>query len=235
VSIADMTEKERDRYWSYVAKTDGCWAWTGLTDPNGRARFSLDAKPELAHRVAWFLATGEVPTLPVSRSCGNFGCVNVEHMTIGAQKLHTRPIAERFWEKVKKLDGDGACWVWTGCRNRLGYGSLNIDQVPRPAHRVSWFLSTGAWPGDGMFVCHRCDNPSCINPDHLFLGTNADNVADMDRKGRRVNANQRISYDRQADAVRRFMGGERQAAIARDLGVSQASISKYVARSRKSS
>lgn len=96
------------------------------------------------------------------------------------------PIAARF--ASFHTVGDG-CWVWQGSKNRDGYGLFMRDGRRRPgrrcerASRVSWELHRGPIPR-GLWVLHKCDNPSCVNPDHLFLGTVQDNVADMMRKGR---------------------------------------------------
>lgn len=101
---------------------------------------------------------------------------------------HGLPLRERFMMKVN-CDGPyhsaemGRCWEWTASRNRKGYGQLNVDGVVITAHRVSYGLFAGEIP-PGMWVLHKCDNPWCVRPEHLFLGTNADNVADKVRKGR---------------------------------------------------
>lgn len=75
------------------------------------------------------------------------------------------------------------CWEWSGCRNNKGYGQLRVDGHKEQAHRVAYDLVIGDIPED-MLVLHRCDNPCCVNPQHLFLGTYQDNVDDMIEKGR---------------------------------------------------
>lgn len=90
-------------------------------------------------------------------------------------------LADRFWSKVHKGAG---CWEWTGSKNSKGYGRFHVDGKLRRAHRVAVFLTAGAWPPEELQVCHHCDNPGCVRPDHLFIGTNRDNVIDKVRKGR---------------------------------------------------
>lgn len=90
------------------------------------------------------------------------------------------PIEIRFWEYVNKTDG---CWLWTGHKTK-GYGAISSSSDKYiAAHRFSWILHNGNIP-KGLCVLHRCDNPSCVNPDHLFLGTLKDNTQDMVSKGR---------------------------------------------------
>lgn len=86
----------------------------------------------------------------------------------------------RFWSKVDK---SGDCWTWTASKNHGGYGQFGANGKGYISHRVSWSISNGDIP-KGMLICHHCDNPPCVNPDHLFLGTYQDNMDDKMRKGR---------------------------------------------------
>lgn len=96
------------------------------------------------------------------------------------QQYHGMTLKERFFQYVEKSDG---CWLWRGSKNEKNYGQMSVNSKPRLASRVSWQVHYGDIP-KGLNVCHKCDNPPCVNPEHLFLGTQQDNVTDMMLKGR---------------------------------------------------
>lgn len=87
---------------------------------------------------------------------------------------------ERFWAKVQKTDN---CWNWLASRGTYGHGVFGFDGKSTAAHRYSYQLHKGIIP-EGLLVCHTCDTPGCVNPEHLFLGTYKENMEDMSRKGR---------------------------------------------------
>lgn len=92
-------------------------------------------------------------------------------------------VEERFWNKVNKLS---SCWEWIGSRYPNGYGQISHNNGEQYAHRMSWMMHNYNSIPKGWQICHHCDNPACVRPDHLFLGTCKDNVRDMIDKGRNI-------------------------------------------------
>lgn len=98
----------------------------------------------------------------------------------GCLRKERSPVESRFWSKVKRGQ---ECWEWQAALFKTGYGKFNLNGKTVKSHRLSWELANGEIPS-GLFVLHRCDNRLCVNPSHLFLGTNQDNTDDMWSKGR---------------------------------------------------
>lgn len=142
-----------------------------------------------------------------------------------------RPIADRFWEKVRKTPETDGCWLWTAHTVGWGYGSIRARVRGRwsrcYAHRLSWELHHGEIP-DGLQVLHRCDQPLCVRPDHLFLGTQADNIADKIAKGRQnrgeTTPNARLTADLVRTLRARHAAGEKTASLALFAGVAPRTI-----------
>ena len=151
--------------------------------------------------------------------------------------VYTRkpPLADRFWARIDKNGPEhptlGHCWLWTGALSS-GYGSVSNGKRKSKAHRVSWEIHFGLIP-EGMFVCHHCDNPTCVNPTHLFLGTQGDNMADMYAKCRHriVRCRVKLTRDQVIDIRRLHASGSlSQSELASRFGVSATHISRIIMR-----
>ena len=145
--------------------------------------------------------------------------------------MRARPLSERFWEKVAVGD-ESDCWLWTAFRNRKGYGMIGSGAGHILAHRASWEIHHGPVPPGGV-VCHRCDTPPCVNPSHLFVGTQRDNIADMVAKGRQRGDHRpgsacptaTLTESQAAEVKRRALAGEKQRALAAEFSIKQATVS----------
>lgn len=148
----------------------------------------------------------------------------------------TRDQSRVFWTHVLQV---GECWEWTARRIWKGYGRVRIEGKDVATHRYAWSLLHGPIP-DGMWVLHTCDNPPCVNPEHLFLGTALDNVRDMISKGRKVKSGGKSFGSRNAaaklteDQVRQIRSlaeqGAKHSMLARRFGVAQGTIRRVVRR-----
>ncbi len=146
-----------------------------------------------------------------------------------------KSIEERFWDKVDKKSDD-ECWEWIGAKSN-GYGDFwNGKRIK--AHQYSWILHKGEIP-KGMLICHHCDNPACVNPNHLFLGTVRDNLIDMVNKGR-GNFNYGEKYPKHklntedVLLIRKLyrLGASTQIQLAKDFNMSFQQISRIVNNQR---
>lgn len=127
---------------------------------------------------------------------------------------------EKFWAKVKKEPN--ACWIWTGSGNPDGYGIVSVSNSRMSTHRYSYELAFGKIP-EGLHVLHKCDNPPCVNPAHLFLGTNADNMEDKNVKDR---AGLKLKTKDVHAIIDACKSGCTQRSVAKQFGVSPSHVSK---------
>ena len=237
------------RFWSKVTKTETCWIWNGAKQSTGYGSVKFEGRVELAHRVAWaFYRGGLEPYIQLTQLCHNLLCVNPDHLSILNYANDFRLTKEqKFLRRVRKTE---TCWLWIGQLDRHGYGAFRDNSRTMKAHRTAWEMYRGQIP-DNMVVCHNCpsgDNPSCVNPDHLFIGTQGDNTRDMDKKGRRGttkgykynvdwsgsnNGNAKIDQET-ADKIRERYRTVRitQSELAREFDVSPATVSLIVTGQR---
>lgn len=140
-----------------------------------------------------------------------------------------RSMAERLHDSSTPEPNTG-CWLWTLKMDRDGYGRAKVRGHDTPASRLAWEAATGEPPPADKLVCHTCDFPPCVNPDHLFLGTHRDNILDCHAKGRSApqrgqhNPTSRLSDAAVTDVRARRAAGESLRAIAEDLGVNISTV-----------
>jgi hypothetical protein len=130
----------------------------------------------------------------------------------------------RFWRSVQ-MAGPHDCWEWQASRTN-GYGQMRWNRRLTYAHRISWEIHNRPVP-DGLLVCHHCDNPPCVNPAHLFIGTAAHNSTDMLRKGRQRRPS-KIAGAKRAEAESLLLSGMSAVAVAARFGVSRNTVMRAV-------
>lgn len=142
-------------------------------------------------------------------------------------------VEERFWAKVDK-DTPSGCWMWTAHRNQWGYGVFSGEgRRLILAHRFSFRATQGPTP-EGKIVCHTCDNPACVNPAHLYLGTHWDNAQDCVRRGRRPrqdgerNYNAKVTQRQVKEIRKRYANGEGILGLAAEYPVGKSQIYSIV-------
>lgn len=135
-------------------------------------------------------------------------------------------------EFERRTDRGDTCWIWLGSTNKAGYGQLGVSRTRRYAHQLAYELYRGPI-AEGLEVCHTCDRPSCVNPEHLFLGTHAQNMADMARKGRGATRHRpgdlhpmaKLTEGQVREIRERIVAGEKQVDLATEFGVRFSTIS----------
>lgn len=220
----DNAEQILAKVWKRI-KIDGiCWVWTGTLNPtSGRPVLTINKIPRSIQKVMWEFHRGKLNGEKreyVLNSCGNEKCVNPDHLFTSTDPSDHRrlPCAfktqKRFWAKVK-IGALDECWEWQAATSGSGsmeYGFLAANKRKIRAHRFLWELYHGEIP-TGLLVRHKCDNPKCVNPLHLELGTHADNTRDMFIRGRRKDSsgersNSKFTTDQVRDMRRRYGLGE---------------------------
>jgi len=130
---------------------------------------------------------------------------------------------DRYWEKVD-VKGPDDCWEWLAGKHRDGYGHFRFQGNTRKSHRAAWMIENGEIP-KGICVLHRCDNPGCVNPAHLFLGTHKDNSRDAAKKGRLPRGENHCDSKLTISQVLKIRASDkRQTALARQYNVSRRNI-----------
>ncbi len=186
-----------DSFWEKVTKTEECWLWHGSKSTHGRGRFQLNGRREYVHKLVLRVAKG--PSQDKSphaiHTCNNYLCVNPEHLVWGFKTRSLQPqasvgkawdntplagLSKRFWDKVHYSPG---CWEWAAGRDKDGYGRFRLGVKHEVASRLVCAAVNGG-PSPGDLCLHSCDNPPCVNPDHLRWGTTLENAADMVSRGR---------------------------------------------------
>lgn len=202
-----------------------------------RTRETLGLLPEVDVRNYEVNMQRRIIDVPVTTQTGAFATENTTKKRSGPSP---RPVEERFWPKVHKT---ATCWLWTGARgNNYGHGSITVRRAngkhsPAFAHRVAWELAHGPI-ADGQSVLHSCDNPRCVNPSHLFLGTQSANLKDAASKGRLhvprpLHARRKLS-EVQVAAIRGLRSsGVTLAEIAARFGVTASCVSQIALGKRR--
>lgn len=182
--VGAETVDVREKFMRQLAqRDDGCWEWLGARDRSGYGIFSHRSQHSLAHRTAWSLFKSEpLPSGKLLRTCDRTWCCNPEHLVAKKGTQSIAVTSDELFDRATPEPNTG-CWLWARVWvDADGYGMLKHEGRVWRAHRLAWHLTRG--PIGDLCVLHHCDTPACINPDHLFLGTNVDNTADRHRKGR---------------------------------------------------
>ena len=217
-----------------VDATTGCWIWEGSGSKSIKdtGKILAGGVCRSVRTVAHEVFIGPVPKgMTVMQRCGNIKCICPEHLFTGRRdsSVNALSVRQRFTKKCSLLPNENGCILWTGAKGPKGYGQMmsRYADVENKAHRLAYVFAFGEIPV-GLHVLHRCDTPSCVNPEHLFLGTNKDNVDDKVSKGRSMPGEQcpvsKLKDHEVAIIKRRLLCGDTLRAIAGDFNVHHATI-----------
>jgi hypothetical protein len=202
--------------WSVPEPNTGCWLWEGMVENDKYPRVWLNGKNIQVRPLVYRLTRIDIPVgTTLWWRCGNYLCVNPHHGYLPT-------VTDRFLSEVSKTDG---CWVWTGLADHHGYGRFYRGSHSTPmmqaAHRASYELFCGPIP-EGLDVLHRCDNPPCVRPDHLYAGTHSQNMLDCYQRSNR--SRRRKLTEQQVKEILTHRNSIHPHALAKELKVSPAAI-----------
>ena len=233
----DLHPKIVEKFYQNIDKTNFCWNWTGAVGSSNLPTIycNVDERHyvKMARRVSVILAGKTLNTSEQVQPliCHNKLCVNPDHLVFGDEA--------RFYSYVSKLsEANGGCWTWMGALNKAMYGVFHMHKngklIKIAAHKYSWQLANNHWLQDAvLYICHKCDHPYCVNPDHLFIGTPQENVDDMMSKGRNA-CGTKIWASKFSEAdirnIRELfqVGGITKAKLALQFGVSRTAIGDII-------
>lgn len=224
--FTDALPRYEERFWNKVDKSaSGCWLWRGYIDPNGSPRCSFLGEMRPPSCVAWEISNQPIPEQSrLVRMCENQACVNPDHHDL--EPILTSE--QYFWVNVQP-DPESGCWHWQGYTYEPGYGRMGVKPYDY-AHRFAYQHFVGPIPRR-RWILHHCDNPSCVNPEHLYAGTAKDNALDRERRGRGGgpklrgdNSSNAILNESQVREIKRLKGTVSARVLAERFGVSQSAI-----------
>ena len=225
----------RELFEKRVVRQGECAVWQGLVTTRGLGVLPFRGTLRTARSVALELAGRKTERGQYAHpTCGNPLCVKPEHLEVTHCGKTAKDYVQRFWSKVEKR-GPYECWLWQAYCDPRGYGRFPPPKGrgEQQAHRIAYVLSFGPIP-PGQQVLHKCDNPPCVNPNHLRSGTDCENQQDKVAKRRHVFGERcRLAklVDAQAqDILRRGLAGERTGKLAQEYGVSKNTIRGIVKR-----